>query len=416
MYTGDADLKTIVHEALLMAAKRDKLVLLKRLKNQSIVLGVLDRPIETNLSVAGKGKANLIEGWEVDLIWKPMFGQYFPGNQYFEGYVDDEAVKSLDHGMLSMVKDDMADEPSLRYPNKDIEVKWKKYPQLVYYTQFHDFLGAEYVEYVRDLVDAGADVDALSSSGESALLFAVERMIPTEPPFAPNRELFDIISEKKHDFATMNMPTNKRKKTILGEAVATGSAETVYKVIDMGCEVDWLVDSEQITPLMKAVSMHRLPEIDSLLKQHLAYPTPPFLDCIRRYVPSLAGIDLSSTHANFMNMISAPRHQEIMDTLSGVITKLMDEHYNPVNQVQVITALLESGADPNLPQKRCAVWDEYTALMLAAELDFYEAFKVMLEYEGNRNQAALYLPHNRVMRCREIAKMYGSHQVLSLLA
>jgi ankyrin repeat protein len=413
-YTGAENLETVFREALVLAAMCDDRPYLKRIKNQGVVFNFFDDPIEAENSVSSKKhKSNVVEDWEVK-VWASQFDRYFPSDRFFSGV--DSIPQSTDAGgILTLNKGDMLTEPKLRYPNSSVMVQNKKYPQLVYFTQFHRYMGANYIKAVRDLVSRGADVNSLSSSGESALLFAVEHMIPTKPPFEPVRELFDIVSSMEHSKDVLNTPTNKRKKTILGCAVETSSPDVVAKVIEMGALVDQKTDVDQNTPLMKAISMHRLPNIDEFLMLHLQNPTKPFLDSVRRFVPELGGMDINMTHENLMRLLNSSRGAELMHVLTTVVKEQLAESYKVNGQVKVVEALLKAKANPNHADYHGQIWDSYTPLMLAAELDFFDAFKLMMEYGGNPEQVAFYKPMNQFMGCQEIASMYGAKKVYSLL-
>lgn len=181
--------------------------------------------------------------------------------------------------------DEKAHVLDLTKPNKIFSVGMegslvKKMPQLVYFSMRNDF------DAVARLLEAGADVNKLSSSNESAVLMAVQAMqINLAPLNSMDEGLFKLISEKTHRESILDSLSSKRKLSPLGCAVQTGRVDIVKKVLEMGATVDRRYDTTGETPLFTAIGM-------------IAHHTRPTLNETHWDAMKLSDMNLQSVRAH----------------------------------------------------------------------------------------------------------------------
>ncbi|MEL0658978.1 ankyrin repeat domain-containing protein [Psychromonas arctica] len=121
-------------------------------------------------------------------------------------------------------------------------------PQIVYFSMQDD------IEAVKKLIEAGADVNKLSSSNESALLMAVQDMqVNLTPLNSMLSTKFDLIAALPHNEKSVNAVTLKKKLTPLGCAVQTGRLDIVKKVVELGAKIDQRHDVGDETSLFTCI-------------------------------------------------------------------------------------------------------------------------------------------------------------------
>ncbi|GAA4649622.1 hypothetical protein GCM10023116_18980 [Kistimonas scapharcae] len=140
--------------------------------------------------------------------------------------------------------------PDLKHPNRRINIGVqyggvpRRPPQLVWHTQ------CNHPDHVQSLLEAGAKVDLLSDTSESALLFSLIEVVNHG-----DRRSFDLLKQHPHSHETMNMRTDKLKLTILLKAIETGQPDIVETVLGMGAEVDRRGDTDDQTALNLCIKL-----------------------------------------------------------------------------------------------------------------------------------------------------------------
>ena len=398
------DLGRIYHEALAVGAACKDHVFLKRLKNMGMLFGRFDEPIDAQNSKASKKyKTPEVEDWEV-VQWARDFERYFPESLFFDGVQPVKSGTTLNHGMISFEPEDY--ERQLKHwrdPIKQLKnIGGKQVTALIYFTAMGK------VEEVEALIKMGADVNILSSSNDSALLIALQRTkLPECGP--PDLRLFELISSVEHTSETLNMPTDKRKHTILGFAVDTQIPYVVDKVLSMGVTPDMRCDVDQITPLYKVINSHASLSSFGGVERMLKNPTPELLDSIRRHAPWLAGIDNFTAEQNISRLFQNPRYMDIGRELLGFLPPQMDKY----SLMAIIESLLDHGADPNHLHNLNG-WRGFTPLMLAAELNLPEVVKLLCA-KGASSSLKASAPDGRKVDALDVAQAHGSREALFAL-
>ena len=376
-------------------------------------LGKKDAP-ETETKLAAKKRIpapnkksrnvnDIVEEWEVK-AWRNEFLGLFSGES--GPYVNGPLVYDVES---------IPRKPQEPY-SRPFKVDGKAYPQITWFCLLSDIVA------VRQILERSASpnkhVNALTSSGESALLFAIEHMVPGSCPFDPKMgmELFKLLLAHKHEKNTIDMPTYKKKLTCLGQAVCSGNAEVVSKLLEVGAEVDQLQSVDQISPLHRAVGI-RGGKSNEWLKEAL-FDLDGNLDGLRRIVSLFRGMTNNQIPEAWRWLEENTLFATVLEGGINVISAQERECCTRPKMREIVEVLLKCGANPNLPQKVNG-WEGYTPLMLAAETNQYDLFDLMVtRYNGNPNQKADYEREDgsvREMSCWEIAVEWHADEVLRYL-
>jgi len=303
----------------------------------------------------------------------------------------------------------------LKSPNKMLDVGEqgsliKRMPQLVYFAMNDD------VKSVRQLLDAGATVNKLSSSNETALLMSIQTVqVNLIPLNSMSDELFNLISNKSHGEQFINAITTKRKLTPLGCAVQTGRLDIVKKVVDLGAEIDLRHDTVGETPLFTCIGMitrHKRPGLIQALSRRFQYHD----DNLHAYMSNAAGMVPHDKHHLIQLMESQandPMHSNFIDVALRMQQENIEKYSTVDGFRDIAKYLISEGANTNA--KHNTAYQGYTPLMLAAELDEAELFQLMVTAGGDCNDSCFNPSSNRRVSCYDIALGWGSEAVLKIL-
>jgi len=349
-YTGDQNRDKIFREAIVLAAIQKNRPFLKKLKHFGVVFGLFGRPYtnDDNREYSNANKESrskkyfVVEDSEVK-DWASDFYEIFPKDKFFVS--ENKLPKSVKNPLLlNCIDDEMPKEADLKKKNKSIDLNGKKYPQLVYFTEQRN------IQEVKKLLEAGVDVNQLSSSSESALLFAIREMDMTVIPGSEERnmEFFNILSEYPHKKETLEILTNKRHLSILGSAVETGNIKIVDKVLEMMREVNANINikygADNITPLYKAI---RLFTESDIFRNPSADKSSEFFEFTRRTNPFVSGITTEEVKRSYEKIHNNHIFAQNYNMVKQVFGKIYEECYKPENLLEIIDALLNAGADPS---------------------------------------------------------------------
>ena len=253
----------------------------------------------------------------------------------------------------------------LSQPNKVIKIdeqKTVKMPQLLHAIQLRD------VKTVKALLDAGADVNKLSSSNDSALTICL------------NDNIFELSDEQKQILAMLleqsflpaiiNAVTSKKRLSALHLAIQIGNPDLVKTLIQMGCNVNLLADIEHHSPLHLALKLlhhsQRNFSFEDMAKQILLHPEQSQYSL---YQHSAGKLKLDDA----LKYLNTPMGRKIgKELFEAMKPKASTEQLK-----EIISILLKAGANVNQAAKSPILG--YTPFMLALESDEYEIAKYMLE-------------------------------------
>ncbi|OOE78346.1 hypothetical protein BZG25_12635 [Salinivibrio sp. ML198] len=405
----------IIREALISAcrmAKPDK-PFINRLRRMAAMLNI-DLIPDGPENETNKKKSADIEYWEI-AAYSQLFDSYFTKESFFpNSNYPDNPHKAV--GLWYVDDNDFTID--LKKPNKKLKVgKFggleKKMPQLVYFSMVHN------TKAVSELLSKGADVNQLSSSNESALLFAVQEMqVNLFPINTMQHDNFWMLTEHDHTAKTLDTVTTKRKLTPLGCGVQTGSLEIVQKLVEMGATVDRRHDIGNETPLFTAIAMisrHTRPQEVAKLGKKMQY-SDLNLQSMRAHGAGIVPHDLEHLKLSVQKM----QQDEGFQNIAAAIEKIQQENYIKYSTAQgfrdIAQYLIAEGANPNA--KHNTALEGYTPLMLAVELDEVELVHAMLQstrHKGDLSDTCFYREANLRAGLFEIACKWNAKKVLKSL-
>lgn len=401
---------------------------LKKMKAYGILFGLFGLPIKAekptteenlkkqknywdfHINKESRAKDLIVEDWEVDQ-WICNFFEMLP-KELIKDYENLIPLRKDVNIPLLMNKDSLK-EPILSDPNYMHTTGWKKWPQLVWFTALGD------VDSVRKLLDANADVNKLTSSGESALFWSLELMTLDNNAEIRKigKKLFDLISSKEHDPKTVNVPINKKKETCLGRAVLCGDVNIVKKLIQMGAKVSTenynecaIQSTDRETLLYKVVKHYKAnASLDNYINKSTS---PEIYDGFRRQTEFLRGKTNNQVAAFISSMMNDPNMRTIMDHELKQNVKAFDNE----SLYEIAKLLLENGADPNYGHNISRLVGN-TPLMMAIENKALDMFKLLIDYGGDptqigRDKTSVDYPR---FNCWDTAEFYKAEEILKYL-
>ena len=409
LYRAGINQKYIIEEAIVIAASQEKpdKVFLKHLKNALLMFNY-DIP-SVQSSESSNKFSDIIEDWELQ-NWRSSFYKVFPKAGMFPEANTPKIEANIG---INVVTDIDGIKPDYRHPNRKLKIGeiWKKtYPQLVWFAEM------EKSDVVKKLLKQGANVNLTSSSGDTAILMALETLNLREVPFRSlDDTLFHLLSEYPHSKETMNRCTDKKRLQPLISAVQSGRPDVVDKVLAMGANVNnrGLTDNQTaLNACIKMIGIAKDPKRywDSVLQMQL---TPEVLDSIRRANSGITGFTLEDQLKFLSAQNSDPKFRQILGSLTSFMSGELDKRIDNKNMRLIASQLIEIGADVNA--EHAAPVKGYTPLMLAAELDEVGLFNKMLSNGGDPRKT--YFCNNTKLNvdCWRIADYFGSTNVLAAL-
>ncbi len=388
-YRAGHQIKDIVSEASCIAAFLSKKSFLKRLKHVAVALGLFGKP----------ENGAVLEDWEFDQFAQQL-SICFPALGRFVESGKDLSEQSMP-GCLLMGPDTLSKiQPDLKTPNRVRAVHFDN-GEVRRWSQLRLFASLGLIEQTKALLDAGASVDDLDSSGASALLCALQYAEGTG-----QREVVDLLLAQPHCVATINAPTQRKRLTPLMCAIDLGRPDVVGALIAQGADVEKKALTDNQSPLYYLVSKlcHRInPErmLSTLLQKMMEKPDVVLQDTLRRFGVGMAG--------TFGSDVTALRTRpELASAVAKALVKRHVSRNSVSNLMRIATALLKAGADPNAPHAYPV--QGRTPLMLAAESDLPELFDLMLQHGGDPLR-----PDAAQQNCMQIAQSFGAHKVVDYL-
>ena len=407
LYRAGINQKFLIEEALVVSASLPKpdRVFLKHLKN-ALINFKYDIP-----SVLKKESSNkfsdVIEDWEVEL-WKASFHRVFPKVGLFSaGKMPDIQAKV---GPLIFDENKAAKiSPTYNRPNRRIKMgeTWQKtWPQLVWFTE------RENTKVVQKLLEHGADVNLVTSSGESAILMALTMLDVIAIPYVSlDESLFEVISEYPHKSEVLNSVTAKKRLLPLILAVKSGKLNVVQQVINMGADVNQRGETDSQTALnvcLKLIGMTK-----NMAKYIFHQKNMPLtlegMDSIRRFNPGLTGFTLEDQARFIAGQNTHSQFPKIEELVFDVMAERVMKFLSLTALRQIASLLIDHGAEVNA--LHTSPVNGYTPLMLAAELDEALLFNKMLGKRGDPSLTYFCQNTGRDVDCWRIAELFKSREV-----
>lgn len=295
-------------------------------------------------------------------------------------------------------------EPDFNQPNIKIFIDMenrRKSPQLLYFIRHGDF------KTVQQLMEKGADINAITDTAETALLFAIERLIrdPIE-----GQKIFDLITQQLISKDNINLATRKRKHTALFNAIEAIRPDIVKKLLELGANPDQ-------TGLYGKTALYFCIELLKKMRDGVTYgdiinnrdnKSPYLQDSLKRF--SNGSLDVG-----YIEQI-----QSLPETHSNtrIWSELSEIEIYPDNKTDEIYSIMEmllnAGANPNDPSSEHPI-KGYTAFMLAIESDLVKATKLMLKHKASLTQTYINPENGRTISIMDIAENFKSSQCIGLI-
>jgi ankyrin repeat protein len=417
IYRSGDQLQVIIKEALVVAASIKKSgkaspdkAFLKQLKNILILFNLDVESVDQLHIRKPKNKTDeFIQASEIEM-WKGSFNKIFPIKGFFS---KSDFFQSNEGTGPILIIDEKHSKPDYQHVNRNIKVgenRQKVFPQIVW------FVHQENYPAVEKLIEKGARVDVSSSSGDTPLIMALEKLVVMEfPRRSFDDSFFNLIIEQPKVTDTINSQTQKRKLTPLLLAVRSGRPDIVEKLLSLGADSNLRGDSDNQTALnicLKLFSLCKNPNrlFESLLEQRA---TPEALDSFRRESNALFGHMLE-------DQVNAMLRRNSPDDLMKIERYILNEYVSQVVErlsssklKEIFNILLQSGANPNA--EMTTPLKGYTPLMLAVELDLDKEVALMLSKGGDLNKAYIHPDTREQIDSWRLAELWQSNKVLRLM-
>ena len=405
LYRAGRDQQQVIEEAMVVAASKrspDK-TFLKHLKNANILFKY-DIPSSETTTPSSKF-SETVENWEIEL-WRKCFYSIFPTEGMFSGgkKVDIKSkIGPFTHYQMPQFELD------LKRPNKKFKIDDKTFPQIVWFSYIENF------NAVKALLEAGADVNKLSSSGETALIMSLESLDTTSIYRSLDDALFNLISSYPHKQETLDNRSYKRRLLPMILAVKSGKPAVVRKVIEMGADVNCRGETDLQTPLniiIKLIGMRKDPK-KFWEKQHSMPITPDVLDSARRYNAGMTGMSLDNQRSFLESRSTDKNFERVQRLITDLMSTSIEKNLKVSELREIARLLIDKGAD--VDAEHSSPLKGYTPLMLAAELDEDDLFNKMLSVGGNPRKTYSSPESGENVDCWRIAEYFASQNVMLTL-
>jgi ankyrin repeat protein len=246
----------------------------------------------------------------------------------------------------------------------DIEQR-RKWPQLHYFVAIGDFSTA------RKLIEAGANVNTLTSNKESIVLLALNHITTrSDETYAFIQYAFECGFNKE----LLNECTAKRQTCPLNLAVEENLPKIAKLLLENGA-------NPNITSLYGISMLYQNLGVISILNGHkVEQPNDKYLaDSIRRH--SNGGSDIE----NYKQLQNLP-HNDPRKVLFEEVKRISLGGKKVCDAYEIFELLLQYGADPNQNTAQYPI-KGYTPFMLAVEKDNAYAIDLMLKNGAQLNQS-----------------------------
>lgn len=366
LYRAGKNQKQILEEAIVLAAHLNAKTAVKRLKHRGLAMRLFSDELFRSVE-----QAEVVADWEMEQLAR-TYGSMFPVSARFKEVQKTKLSMSSPFLAFNQSETDTM-KPGLANPDRVISIplydgsKLRK-PQLVWYASENRS------DEVRQLLDAGANVNKLDAQGGSALLNALQCAADGR-----GREVLDLLLQAPHDRNTLNNQTARKRLSPLYLAVQLGDPEVVAKLLEMGADADMQAGYPPQSALYLCVSRfsyYREAWFEKQLLRHVAFPRSADREVYRRYLGGFAGA--MGDRLQLQDL--APRDVEIMKLVVDVELEKI-RAVPRENFLKIAKLLLLRGANPNL--KHSSPGPGRTPLMLAAENDALDAYRLMTDAGGD---------------------------------
>ncbi len=168
------------------------------------------------------------------------------------------------------------------------------------------------------MLDAGAPVDDLDSSGASALLCALQYAQATG-----NRDVLDLLLVIPHQVATINAMTHKKRLTPLMCAIDLGAPDVVRALLDQKADKNQPALTDNQTPLYDLVSQLLFKVNPNRVFEKLALAPLTEPDLVQQDTPTAdftpgGSLTLCSSNRGVDRDSACHRHHDLLAAMSFI--------------------------------------------------------------------------------------------------
>lgn len=392
LYRAGENQRQILEEGISLAAHLRKKPIIKRLKHRALAVRLFAEVFSES-----QENVEVVSDWEVEQL-DQAFGMLFPARSRFHEAEPKPNVgialpfRAIDQAAADRLKPDLAN------PDRVISIPTfdgRKYrrPQLIW------FASEDRVEDVQRLLEAGADVNKPCEQGGSALLNALQ-----SAEDGLGRQVLDLLLAWPHKRETLDRLTAKKRLSPLYLSVLLGDPVVVSRLLEMGAGADQPAAYPPQTPLYvctERFAVYRPGWMKGHLLHRMASPSADDREIHRRYSGGWAGA--MGDRVSGWKMAGVKIMGRVADEFAQKAARVPREHY-----LKIAEHLLKHGADPN--RRHFKPGPGRTPLMLAAEFDAADAFRLLVDAGGDPD-----LKDDQGNDCLAIATGFGSQGVLAIL-
>jgi ankyrin repeat protein len=411
IYRVGNELESLIQEAFVIAAldigKRPDKAFLSQLKSLSLLFGY-DIP-SVRPETPSKNFSDNVEDWEVDLF-KSGADTMFPSSFFFDSFNWNNEV--LNKGPMLVTTADFLDfKPNFSKSN------------LVHKLPAHNIDGGKASKYfpqltlcilnnnlsaVEQLLEKEASVNVKTSSNESPIMLALEKINITYPDYNPNERIFfDLVSQHDHQTEIINSRSSKKRLLPIIQAVESGQADVVQKVLSLGANIDARGHVDEQTALnvcIRFIGWLKYPDkIRNILNNVSVDDT--LRDAHRRYSGGQHGMKLEDQDPYLEN------NREFSEASAQYVQNVIN-HTSLESMYKILNVLLDNGANPNAEMLHPL--KGYTPLMLAVEFDLEKEFSLMVTKGGDPLKKYT-SPNNQSYNCWDVARNWKAENCLLTL-
>lgn len=269
----------------------------------------------------------------------------------------------------------------------DIELR-RKWPQLHYFVVIGDFSTA------KKLIEAGANMNALTTNKESIVLLALNHIAAkSDETYAFIQYVFECGFDKE----LLNERTAKKQTCPLNLAIEGNLPKLVKLLLENGA-------NPNITGLYGISMLYQNLSVIGLLNGHkVEQANDKYLaDSIRRHSNGSSDIDA------YKQLQSLPSHDP-RKVLFEEVKKISMEDKKVYDAYEIFELLLQYDADPNQNTAQYPI-KGYTPFMLAIQQDNADAVDLMLKHGAHLEQSYINADEGRRIFLHEIAEYFNANK------
>ncbi len=291
--------------------------------------------------------------------------------------------------------------PNLKSPDQVVNLnkEGKRAPQLVWAALM------ERPNTLKQLLDAGADPNKLSTSNESALIVSLQAAAKGQ-----SRKCLDLLISIEHDRETLNTRLKKKRESCMQNAIDLADTNVVTRLLVQGVDLSIPCNAGEMPALYHALQQLLVQRHPKYMRSRIV---KTFTQSRSMIISAISGAVFDRDYREVLKRLLAdPKSRRGFHETIKFHTKHARSR-DPNKLRAVISLLLNAGADPN---QVCR--NGWTPMAFAAEVGDVAVFQLLEAHEGKCNGFSI--PGNErfpapLKSCAEIAHLHGNRELLTYL-